>query len=148
MMTRKEFMWGLRTTDEVFDDEPLSLYAQQIADYDADRRELIKDQRALIEQQAGVIAKQQNYITQLKQTISVYQQAGMEGLMRDYNDHQRIEQQAKEIARLRKFASTFLERMNKYGQWEDGCFYHNRTCASELKEVIDMAKQALKEEHP
>ena len=61
-----------------------------------------------------------------------------------------IEQQAKEVARLRgdgkKFVATFLERMNKYGQWEDGCFYYNRTCASELQEVIAMAKN-LKEEH-
>ena len=59
------------------------------------------DQRALIEQQAGVIQRQWDYIAQLKQTISVHEQAGLEGLVRDYNDHQRIEQQAKEIANLK-----------------------------------------------
>lgn len=58
-------------------------------------------QRALIEQQAGVIQRQWDYIAQLKQTISVHEQAGLEGLVRDYNDHQRIEQQAKEIERLK-----------------------------------------------
>lgn len=47
-----------------------------------------------------------------------------------------------------KFAGLFLDRMDKFGQWEDGCFHYNRTCASELQEVIAMAKQALKEEHP
>jgi hypothetical protein len=60
------------------------------------------EQRALIEQQAGVIKRQCDYIAQLKQTISVHEQAGLEGLVRDYNDHRRIEQQAKEIARFRK----------------------------------------------
>jgi hypothetical protein len=70
----------------------------------------------------------------------------------DIAQRMKAEQQAKEIARLREhgkqFAASFLERMNKYGQWEDGCFYYNRTCASELQEVIAMANQALKEEHP
>ena len=157
----------------------------------------IASQRALIEQQSGVIQRQWDYIEQLKQTISGHEQAGMEGLIRDYNDHQRIEQQAREIAGLKeicervaeevmdylntanvngkpdepelwqavermkeahrqeisrlredskKFADIVLDRMNTFGNWEDGCFYYNRTCASELQEVIDIAK-TLKEEH-
>jgi hypothetical protein len=48
-MTREEFLVALRTADDVFEDEPFSPWAQRIADYDADRRVLIKEQRAEIE---------------------------------------------------------------------------------------------------
>lgn len=88
------------------------------------------EQRALIEQQAGVIQRQWDYIEQLKQTISGHEQAGMEGLIRDYNDHQRIEQQAREIARLKEALEVVAGE------------------ASFLSEAEAVAKQALKEEHP
>jgi hypothetical protein len=48
-MTREEFLLTLRTADDAFDDDPMSSYAQKIADYDADRRVLIQGQRAEIE---------------------------------------------------------------------------------------------------
>ena len=90
-------------------------------------------QRALTEQQAKEIKFHTGRVEALRRFLS--------------EKITECQKQAKEIARLRKFAATFLDRMNKFGQWEDGCFYYNRTCASELKEVIDMAK-TLKEEHP
>lgn len=125
-MTREEFMWGLRATDDVFDDEPLSRYAQQIADYDADRRELVKDQRALIEQQAKEIER-----------------------LKDLNEHLKIEVQgqAKEIDRLKGALDDFT------GTFEtdfllDGVIVDNPNDRwGQLTRLYTHAKQALKDEH-
>ncbi len=37
----------------------------------------------------------------------------------------------------------FLDRMVKFGEWDDGCFYYNRTSASELQEPIELAEGLL-----
>jgi hypothetical protein len=37
----------------------------------------------------------------------------------------------------------FMERMSRFGDWDDGCFYYNRTSASELEEPIKAARAAL-----
>ena len=47
-MTRDEFLSELRIVDDVFSDEPLTIHAQNLADYDADRRVMIKEQQAEI----------------------------------------------------------------------------------------------------
>lgn len=84
--------------------EPLHWFCKDCrstyTDNDVTPKSKVLTQHALIEQQAGVIQRQWDYIAQLKQTISVHEQAGLEGLVRDYNDHQRIEQQTKDIQRL------------------------------------------------
>ena len=163
-MKRDEFINELRIVDDVFDDDPFTLHAQKIADHDADRRMLLACQRALIDEKATQIEmadhaykllaeaheQQAKEIEQLKNDVRIAKDCyESEVLKVQMQLLPRIEDQAKEIARLKeqgkKFSATFLDRMNKYGQWEDGCFYYNGTCASELQEVIDMAKQALKE---
>jgi ParB-like chromosome segregation protein Spo0J len=35
----------------------------------------------------------------------------------------------------------FLERMEKYGNWDEGCFYYNERSASELQEPILLARE-------
>ena len=37
----------------------------------------------------------------------------------------------------------FLDRMNRFGYWEDGCFYYGGKSASEFEEVISRATEAI-----
>lgn len=94
--------------------------------HDAEQRSIIDEQ---VEENRG-----------LRADVGVLQTANAD-------QRQEIAQLTAEISRLRKFAATFMDRMNKYGQWRVGRFYYNQTYASELQEVIAMAEQALKE-HP
>jgi hypothetical protein len=54
-MTREEFLHQLAFIDYEGDDIPFSNEAQRLADYDADRRVLIKEQRAEIERLKDLI---------------------------------------------------------------------------------------------
>lgn len=38
----------------------------------------------------------------------------------------------------------FLDRMDRFGYWDDGCFYYNRRSCSELQEPIKLAEGLLK----
>ena len=49
-MTRDEFMSALRTADDKFDTEPLSWWAQCIAEHDADQRAEIERLTTELEQ--------------------------------------------------------------------------------------------------
>jgi len=37
----------------------------------------------------------------------------------------------------------FVDRMDHYGNWEDGCFYYSRVSASELQKPIEKARAIL-----
>lgn len=47
--------------------------------------------------------------------------------------------------RLLKIVKDFMDRMNRFGEWDDGCFYYNKTSASELQFPIQEAQDLLKE---
>lgn len=50
---------------------------------------------------------------------------------------------------LEEAVQGFLTRMNKWGKWDDGCFYYAQKAAPELQGPIRHAQRALegKEEH-
>ena len=51
-----------------------------------------------------------------------------------------------EIQRLRLAQCalrSFLAKMDRFGTWDDGCFYYNRTSAPELESVIKIARAIL-----
>lgn len=41
------------------------------------------------------------------------------------------------------FAVGFMDRMNKWGEWDDGVFYYNKHAATELHELIRQSKAFL-----
>ena len=131
MMTREEFLFGI---SDLLEDGHKALH-KMLSGHDV-------AQRAEIERLTHELHQSNEACVALREGKPLGPIIGAQTILN----------QAKEIARLReqgkKLASTFLDRMNTYGRWEDGCFYYNRTCASELQEVIAMAKQALEEEHP
>ena len=44
---------------------------------------------------------------------------------------------------LLEVVQEFMDRMRKYGNWDDGCFYYNKTSASELQGPIEKAQEIL-----
>ena len=44
---------------------------------------------------------------------------------------------------LLEIVKEFMDRMNKFGDWDDGCFYYNKTTASELQGPIEKAQEIL-----
>lgn len=47
--------------------------------------------------------------------------------------------------RLREIVAMFFDRVSRHGDWDDGCFYYNRTSAPELQEPLRRARAALGE---
>jgi len=47
------------------------------------------------------------------------------------------------VQNLIKALRLFLDRMDRYGQWDEGCFYYNGRACSELQEPIKKASEAL-----
>ena len=52
----------------------------------------------------------------------------------------------KRIAELEAIARMFFDRLEKNGNWEDGCFYYHSISASELQEPMALASAALYQE--
>jgi hypothetical protein len=48
--------------------------------------------------------------------------------------------QANDVIRM------FMDRMDRFGKWEDGCFYYGGKSASELQEPIEQAVTVLRSE--
>jgi hypothetical protein len=69
-MNRDEFLRDLRIADDVGGDEPLTSYAQRLADYDADRRVLIRENNVAFDQLNTVITQQMEEIEQLKTKLA------------------------------------------------------------------------------
>ena len=44
---------------------------------------------------------------------------------------------------LLEVVEEFVDRMNRFGEWDDGCFYYNKTSASELQSPIEKARKIL-----
>ena len=44
---------------------------------------------------------------------------------------------------LKEIALEFLDRVNRFGNWDDGCFYYNKTSASELEGLIEKVTDVL-----
>ena len=44
---------------------------------------------------------------------------------------------------VRRALEMFLDNMDKFGEWDEGCFYYNRTAAPELERPIQLARKAL-----
>ena len=44
---------------------------------------------------------------------------------------------------LLEVVSELMDRMNRFGDWDDGCFYYNRVSASELQGTIEKAQKIL-----
>jgi hypothetical protein len=46
-------------------------------------------------------------------------------------------------AEVREALVLFLNAMDTYGNWDDGCFYYAERSASELQRPIELARAAL-----
>lgn len=44
------------------------------------------------------------------------------------------------VQQAEKFAKEFLETMNRFGDWDDGCFYYNKRSAPELQPLQRQAE--------
>lgn len=44
---------------------------------------------------------------------------------------------------IRTALQLLVDRIEKNGEWDDGCFYYNKHSASELQEPLRLAKLAL-----
>lgn len=49
-----------------------------------------------------------------------------------------------QVKELKEALQSFLYCMNRWGEFDDGCFYYNRVAAPELTERIALAQRALK----
>ena len=46
-------------------------------------------------------------------------------------------------SKLREALQLFLAMMDKFGEWDEGCFYYCKTAAPELERPIQLARKAL-----
>lgn len=44
---------------------------------------------------------------------------------------------------LKEIAEEFLDRMRRFGDWDDGCFYYNKVSTPELEGLIEKAREVL-----
>jgi hypothetical protein len=44
---------------------------------------------------------------------------------------------------LKEIAEEFLDKMMRFGDWDDGCFYYNKVSASELQGLIEKAVRIM-----
>jgi hypothetical protein len=51
--------------------------------------------------------------------------------------------ESKDLERAHDVIRMFLDRMDRFGNWDEGCFYYNRYAASELQEPIDKGRAVL-----
>lgn len=48
-----------------------------------------------------------------------------------------------DAGRLKEALQLFLATMDKYGNWDEGCFYYSKTAAPELERPIQLARKAM-----
>lgn len=57
--------------------------------------------------------------------------------------HGKFEAAEAQLAAARGIIGMFIERIDRYGEWDDGCFYYRGTSASELQEPLQKGRAAL-----
>lgn len=55
----------------------------------------------------------------------------------------RVSEAERRVAELSETVEMFRSRIERNGNWDDGCFYHNGYSASELQEPLARARAAL-----
>lgn len=78
----------------------------------------------------GIIANQGPVVVQPAKAFS---EADAAFIVRAVNSHDG----------LVKALEMFVERVERHGNWDDGCFYYGATSASELQDPLSLARAAL-----
>ena len=54
-----------------------------------------------------------------------------------------VSELAQSVIDLTLAVSLFRERLETWGEWDEGCFYYNKVAASELQEALHLANKLL-----
>lgn len=128
-MTREEFLTELRIVDDVWDDEPFTPNAQQLADYDADRRVLLAEKTAQIEQM-------DSELTELREWQKI--------IIGTVTDHEAVVRMAA-VEYTKAAVNTWKELTARQATEIDGLREVLRRLRNEVSGLVYLHEQALRE---